>query len=137
MSRSELEVLTPTGAFERLKDDPRALLIDIRSTMEFLFVGHPVGAVHVAWIDEPEWDVNPGFVREIRELVAGDEGVTRTIILICRSGNRSHAAGELLIESGFTSVCHIGSGFEGDLDDNHQRNTVNGWRFEGLPWEQC
>jgi len=28
-------------------------------------------------------------------------------------------------------------GFEGDLDEKHRRNTTNGWRFDGLPWEQC
>ena len=24
----------------------------------------------------------------------------------------------------------------GDLDENFKRSTLNGWRFEGLPWEQ-
>jgi hypothetical protein len=28
-------------------------------------------------------------------------------------------------------------GFEGELDDHHHRGALNGWRFEGLPWEQC
>ena len=51
------------------EDNPQAVLIDIRSTMEFLFVGHPKGAVHVPWIDEPDWIVNPEFVREIRKLL--------------------------------------------------------------------
>ena len=27
-------------------------------------------------------------------------------------------------------------GFEGDLDDNFKRSTLNGWRHDGLPWEQ-
>ncbi|MBL8521822.1 MAG: rhodanese-like domain-containing protein, partial [Betaproteobacteria bacterium] len=27
-------------------------------------------------------------------------------------------------------------GFEGELDDNHHRGTLGGWRKEGLPWEQ-
>ena len=54
-----------------IENDPRTVLVDIRSSMEYLFVGHPVGAVHVAWIDEPDWDVNPDFVREIRKLMLG------------------------------------------------------------------
>ncbi|TNF56480.1 MAG: rhodanese-like domain-containing protein, partial [Gammaproteobacteria bacterium] len=53
--------LSPQQAWQILQDDPKALLVDIRSTMEYLFVGHPKGAVHVAWIDEPEWTVNPHF----------------------------------------------------------------------------
>jgi hypothetical protein len=28
-------------------------------------------------------------------------------------------------------------GFEGELNDKHQRNSLAGWRFQGLPWEQC
>jgi hypothetical protein len=27
-------------------------------------------------------------------------------------------------------------GFEGDLDAHRQRGKLNGWRYEGLPWEQ-
>jgi len=58
-------------------------------------------------------------------------------VLICRSGNRSVDAGEALEKSGFTDVYHVLHGFEGDLDVRHHRNSRNGWRFEGLPWEQC
>ena len=65
------ESLSPQEAWQLLQDDPRALLVDIRSTMEYLFVGHPQGAVHVAWIDEPEWTVNPHFDTEIRKLLLG------------------------------------------------------------------
>ena len=57
------------GDLQILQDDPRAVLVDIRSTMEFLFVGHPTGAVHVAWIDEPDWTVNAEFVTDIRKLL--------------------------------------------------------------------
>ncbi|MEO5344094.1 MAG: rhodanese-like domain-containing protein, partial [Gammaproteobacteria bacterium SHHR-1] len=59
------------------------------------------------------------------------------VILICRSGNRSKDAGELLVEQGVSEVYHIDEGFEGELNDRHQRSTLNGWRFHGLPWEQC
>ncbi|TRZ69386.1 MAG: rhodanese-like domain-containing protein, partial [Rhodocyclaceae bacterium] len=37
--------LTPQEAAKFLHDDPLALFIDVRSEMEFLFVGHPVGAI--------------------------------------------------------------------------------------------
>jgi rhodanese-related sulfurtransferase len=61
----------------------------------------------------------------------------RPIILICRSGNRSQEAGEELERHGFKRVYNVTHGFEGPLNAAHQRNTIGGWRFEGLPWEQC
>jgi len=142
MSDSEPIGLSAQQAWQLLQDDPRAVLVDIRSTMEFLFVGHPKGAVHVPWIDEPEWTENPHFVTDIRKLLLGgavcliDEGCA-PVVLICRSGKRSLEAGKSLLQAGFNRVFHVDEGFEGELDDQHQRSSVNGWRFRGLPWEQC
>ncbi len=134
--------LTPEQAHKLIEDDPRTILIDIRSNMEYLFVGHPVGAVHIPWIDEPDWVINPHFVTDIRKLVLGGavcsiEDGCASVILICRSGKRSLEAGALLLKEGFTRVYHVGEGFEGELDDHHQRSTIGGWRHHGLPWEQC
>ncbi|WGZ96051.1 MAG: hypothetical protein QJT81_08780 [Candidatus Thiothrix putei] len=58
----ELHDLSPTAAYDLLQTTPNSILIDIRSAMEYLFVGHPVGAVHIAWIDEPDWEINPNFI---------------------------------------------------------------------------
>ena len=58
------------------------------------------------------------------------------VVLICRSGNRSVDAGHALEAAGFTSVYNVVYGFEGDLGENHHRNEKNGWRHDGLPWEQ-
>lgn len=138
---NELKSLSPTEAWEICRKNSRALLIDVRSSMEHLFVGHPVGAVHVPWIDEPEWVVNPHFVTDIRKLilggVVGDDDSSVPIVLICRSGKRSKEAGQLLIDSGIHNVYNIDEGFEGELDDEHHRSTQGGWRFHGLPWQQC
>ena len=142
MSNSELRSLNPQEAWQMMQDDPRTLLVDIRSSMEFLFVGHPQGAVHIPWIDEPEWVVNPHFVTEIRKLMLGgvvcdaEEGCT-PVILICRSGKRSKEAGELLIANNLKNIYHVDEGFEGELDENHHRGALGGWRFHNLPWEQC
>jgi rhodanese-related sulfurtransferase len=130
--------LSPQAAWDLLQQDPRATLIDIRSSMEFLFVGHPRGSVHVPWIDEPNWEVNPDFVGAVRkELAVRGRTPTDPVILICRSGKRSLEAGTALRTHGFTAVSHIDEGFEGELDEAHHRSTVGGWRFRGLPWEQC
>ena len=61
----------------------------------------------------------------------------RPVLLICRSGNRSKEAGEPLKRNGFTDVYNVLHGFEGELDEHHRRSTRNGWRHDGLPWEQC
>jgi len=134
--------LSPKQAYEMTQTDPRTVLIDVRSEMEFLFVGHPVGAVHVPWIDEPDWDINPNFVKQVRQVMLGglshkEGGKSAPVILICRSGKRSLEAGEALLAAGFTEIFNVEEGFEGELDDNHHRSSVGGWRFHNLPWAQC
>ena len=137
----QLNHLTPLEAYELIQSRANALLIDIRSNMEYLFVGHPKGAVHIPWIDEPDWEVNPNFVKEIRQLILGgacEQGENSPpIVLICRSGKRSTEAGNALLKAGLHNICHIDQGFEGDRDENYHRSTLGGWRFHGLPWEQC
>lgn len=134
--------ISPKEAFKLLEDEPRAVVVDVRSHMEFLFIGHPVGAINIPWIDEPDWKVNPDFATEVRRTMLGgisceSKGGCAPIVLICRSGKRSLDAGELLINEGFVDVYNVNEGFEGDLDDHHHRSTAGGWRFHGLPWEQC
>ncbi|WP_456379258.1 rhodanese-like domain-containing protein [Thiolapillus sp.] len=134
--------LSAEEAHKLLQKNPRAVLVDVRSSMEFLFVGHPVGAVHVPWIDEPDWEINPDFATDIRKLLLGGvvcdkEHPCAPVILICRSGKRSLEAGKHLLEAGLTDIYNVDEGFEGELNEHHQRSTINGWRFRGLPWEQC
>lgn len=142
MDNPEVQSISSRQAWQMLQDNPRALLIDVRSHMEFLFIGHPAGAIHIPWIDEPDWVVNPRFVPEVRQLILGglehnDRGDNVPLLLICRSGKRSLEAGNLLLNAGFHQVFNIEDGFEGELDEHHHRSTLGGWRFEGLPWEQC
>jgi rhodanese-related sulfurtransferase len=137
-----VKTLAPARAWELLQDEPRAVLIDVRSSMEYLFVGHARGSVHVAWIDEPDWVVNPHFLTEVRKVMLGGIGVEEhandaPVLLICRSGKRSLEAGKSLIENGFKDVYNVAEGFEGELGEHHHRSTTGGWRFHGLPWEQC
>ncbi len=138
----ELKTISCQEAYDLTQKDPRALLVDVRSSMEYLFVGHPKGAINVPWIDEPDWVVNPEFAKDIRKLLLGGkiehgEIHSAPVILICRSGKRSVEAGELLLKEGFTSVYNVDEGFEGELDEEHHRSSLGGWRFHQLPWEQC
>lgn len=125
--------LTPREAFDLMQRDPDALLIDVRTEIEFFYVGHPTGAVNVEWHTTPDFEVNPEFAEQVlRE--AGDKA--RPVLLICRSGKRTLDAGAALEAAGFSNVINIVEGFEGDLDQNFQRGTLGGWRKAGLPWEQ-
>ena len=141
MSKIEVKGISPVEAYDLLTNNPKAVLIDVRSAMEFLFVGHSVGAIHVAWIDEPDWDINPDFVKHVRQVLLG--GVSHSdhnsvpVVLICRSGKRSLEAGELLVRAGMKEVYNVMEGFEGELDEAHHRSSTGGWRFHNLPWEQC
>ena len=126
--------LTPEQAKTMLDEQPDTLFVDCRSDAEHFFVGNPVGSVHVAWQDGPDWELNPHFVGEVRRLAG--HATHRVIILICRSGRRSVDAGEALEAAGFTNVFNIEHGFEGELDEYHHRSAKNGWRHSGLPWQQ-
>ena len=125
--------LEPLAAYDFLKQNPNSVFIDCRSEMEYLFVGHPVGAILVPWNDGPNWDVNPHFVAHVKKAASVD----RPSVSICRSGNRSLDAGRALEAAGFTQIYNVLHGFEGELDEQHHRNEQSGWRFAGLPWEQC
>ncbi|WP_432541017.1 rhodanese-like domain-containing protein [Kineococcus sp. SYSU DK002] len=125
--------LTPREAFELVRDDPAAVLVDVRTEAEWRFVGVPAGPgaepVLVSWLP-----VDPG--RFLTELSAA--GITpqagRTAVFLCRSGQRSVAAAETATAAGITSF-NVLEGFEGPLDaDGHRGGS--GWRAAGLPWKQ-
>ncbi|NOX42788.1 MAG: rhodanese-like domain-containing protein [Gammaproteobacteria bacterium] len=141
MTDNAVKGISPEAAYKLLQNNPSAVFIDVRSAMEFLFVGHPKEAINIPWIDEPDWCVDPKFAAHIRQVMLG--GVSQhhkgdaPVVLICRSGKRSLEAGELLLSEGFADVYNVMEGFEGDMDENHHRSSVGGWRFHGLLWEQC
>ena len=124
--------VNPKEAVEILAANPQAVFVDCRSEMEYLYVGHPIGAQHIAWNDGPDWEINPHFVGQVKKVASVD----RPIVIICRSGQRSVDAAIALEKAGFSEVYNVLDGFEGPLDDNHHRGTISGWRMEGLPWEQ-
>lgn len=129
-----MQHLDPLAAHAFLQAHPEAALVDCRTEIEHMYVGHPVGAEHVAWQDGPDWEIDPRFADKVARVVKGDR--SRPVLLICRSGRRSVDAGEALEAAGFTAVINVLEGFEGDLDDDFHRGTLGGWRFRGLPWQQ-
>jgi rhodanese-related sulfurtransferase len=135
----EIIEITPPQAWDILCSDPAATLIDVRSRMEFEYVGHPVNAYNIPWAEPPDWSVNREFTdivwKLLQQLHPGQAGQL-PVLTICRSGQRSRAAGQALLEAGFTRVYNVLEGFEGDKDSQNHRNTVSGWRVHHLPWEQ-
>jgi rhodanese-related sulfurtransferase len=129
-----MEHLDPRAAHTFLQTCPEAVMVDCRTEIEFMYVGHPEGAEHVAWQEAPDWQVDPLFADRVSRLLGGDR--SRPVVLICRSGARSVDAGETLEANGFARVINVLEGFEGDLDADLHRGTLGGWRFHGLPWRQ-
>ena len=99
-----------------------------------MYVGHPVGAEHVAWQEAPDWEIDPDFASKVKRLLKGN--IERPVLVICRSGQRSVDACRALEEAGFTQAINVLEGFEGSLDEDFHRGTLGGWRYHGLPWQQ-
>ncbi|SJM93024.1 Rhodanese-related sulfurtransferase [Crenothrix polyspora] len=128
-----IENLTPQQCWDVLQQNPAAVLVDVRTKMEHLFVGHPSGAVHIAWKEAPDWQLNSNFVAEVSHNIPD---LTAPILLLCRSGQRSLDAAKALEAVGYRRLINIVDGFEGPLDTNKHRGNLGGWRFCGLPWQQ-
>ena len=130
-----MEHLTTRQAWEYLQRTPQALFVDVRMEIEFLYVGHPPGVVHVPWYEYPQMQADSAaFAAAVQREAGGD--LERPVVLICRSGKRTVEAGLALETAGFRQVVNVLHGFEGELDEHFQRSRLNGWRFDGLPWEQ-
>jgi rhodanese-related sulfurtransferase len=126
-------------AWERLKSDPRAQLIDVRTMAEWNFVGLPdlssLGrqAICIEWQHFPGGGRNVDFVDEVSQALPDKSA---PVLLMCRSGARSRAAAIALTAAGFTQAINIGDGFEGDTDEEGHRGKQNGWKAAELPWRQ-
>ena len=140
-----VDEVNPVEACKLLQSDPDAVLIDVRTRAEWVFVGLP----DLSASDRPlwplEWVAYPDMARNLEfvsELAARMDGKLPTrLFFICRSGARSMAAAQSvaasLAEQGAAVQCtNIAEGFEGDLDQNGHRGRVNGWKMRGLPWRQ-
>lgn len=145
--------LTPQQAYDlKMKDRNGVLFIDVRTRAEAMYVGMPTDVdALVPYVEHPEimnaWDEkrtmyslepNQDFVPEFeRRLTA--KGLTKdaTVILICRSGDRSSKAADRLEMAGYKHVYSIAEGFEGDMAKDGPKSgqrAVNGWKNTHLPW---
>jgi rhodanese-related sulfurtransferase len=129
----------PKQAWDILSKDKDAVLVDVRTDAEWLFVGLPdlaaLGkeAVRIAWQTYPGMNLNPDFVEAVKAAAPKKDA---QILFLCRSGQRSKSAAIALTQVGYSRCYNIAEGFEGDKDANAHRSTVGGWKFAGLPWKQ-
>jgi len=150
--------LSKLGLYLEARDVPaflkqhasKVLFIDVRTPEEQLFVGVPDGidgTTPFGIMNYSKWNENkhtyfrgpnPDFLGQF-EMWAMDKGIEKAdpIVLICRSGDRSALASDLLARNGYTNVWSVVDGFEGDMakdGPNKGRRAVNGWKNAGLPW---
>ena len=135
--------IMPTEAWEMLKDNPEAQIVDVRTSAEWAWVGVPdlatVGKqlVLVEWMAFPGNTRNDAFAPQLEtQLETLGVGKEAPLLMLCRSGKRSLHAARLMQSLGFTACYNITTGFEGDPDGAKHRSTVNGWKVDGLPWVQ-
>ncbi len=149
---SEYEYSDDIDAHEAAKmvQTQHALLIDVRDPVEYLYVGHAVGAINIP-IFFVRVALPPLSVREkvaaverqkgkaihvkktyrpmmdendkfVEEVVKAVHGkLDRPVIVMCRSGERSAYAADKLTKNGFENVYNLEDGF------------VFGWKKAGLP----
>ena len=134
--------ITPQKTWDMLAENPKTQLIDVRTDAEFAYVGSPdlssLGKepLQVLWKIFPAMDVNPDFAEQVTRGLGPDADKDTPLLFLCRSGIRSLHAAEAMTSAGWTACYNITGGFEGDKDDGAHRSTVNGWKVDGLPWNQ-
>jgi rhodanese-related sulfurtransferase len=123
--------VTAKEAYEKWKADPdKVKIIDVRTPEESQMVGFPKMASRV-----PLTTLANDFVGRVRRIAQPDD----TVLVICRSGNRSAVAVEMLVQAGFRNAYTVVDGFEGNREKdrsspNYGKRTVNGWKNAKLPW---
>jgi len=128
----------------------KALLLDIRTPSELVFVGSPTEMdlnIPLITLDYAQWDktksafkkvLNKNFVSDLTTYIKAKRLTKNSpIILLCRSGKRSAKAANLLSRAGYTHLFTVVDGFEGDKQKvglNKGKRVVNGWKNSGLAW---
>ena len=115
--------LTPAEAWN-LVQAGEANLVDVRTPFELATVGRIEGVPLVEWPRDGDDEAIDRFVRQLR--ATADRA--KPVLLICRSGVRSHYAAHVASAAGFEHAYNVLEGFEG------HPGMGDGWRAAGLPW---
>ena len=128
-----------------LADKNKVKILDVQTPEEYIFVGHAPMAYNIPFQlfnykmairnKGSLMKANPNFIAEVSQKFKTSD----TILVICRSGNRSAAAVNLMASAGFKTAYSVTDGFEGDrVQDpsisNYGKRFKNGWKNSDLPW---
>jgi rhodanese-related sulfurtransferase len=135
--------LSADEAWSLIKAEPKAQLVDVRTTAEWTFVGLPdlssVGreVLCAEWQGFPTMAVDPDFETVTNDALRQAGATAQTpVLFLCRSGARSRAAAIAMTRAGLERAYNVAGGFEGDLDEKRHRGQRNGWKAAGLPGKQ-
>lgn len=135
--------VTAEEAWSALSREPKAVLVDVRTTAEWNYVGLPdlttIGKplLRLEWQSFPSGEVNPKFAEALdAELKKGGASHDVPVFFICRSGARSASAAIAMTAIGYKHCFNVAGGFEGRRDEGGHRGTVEGWKAADLPWVQ-
>jgi rhodanese-related sulfurtransferase len=140
---SGLEDVPVLETWKRLENDPKAVLVDVRTRAEWAFVGIPDlskidrEVLLMEWQTFPDSRTAPDFAERLDAALAAN-GVEKSteVFFICRSGGRSRMAAEVMAAAGYRRCRNVMEGFEGPLDATRHRGRIAGWKFAGLDWVQ-
>ena len=107
-----------------LAENRDAILIDVRFGYERAEVGYVSQSLHIPMYT-PDWELNQDFVRDV-SVIARPE---TPIVIICRTGNRSCDAVDMLEQQGFKRVYNLLQGYVGLVDQLAQHEQHN---FAGI-----
>ena len=128
-----------------LADKNKIKILDVRTPEDYVFVGHAPMAQNIPYQlfnykmairnKGPLMTPNPNFIAEVGLKYKPSD----TILVICRSGNRSAAAVNAMAAAGFKTAYSIVDGFEGDRVKDpaspvYGKRFQNGWRNSEIPW---
>ena len=130
--------VSPREAWQMLKENPEATLVDIRTEGEWQMVGVPDisslgrAPIFVEFVTYPRGEFNPHFFAQLAE--AGVKpGTDAPVLFICRSAHRSMYAAAAATEQGIRPSYNVTEGFEG-RHAYYGGDGSDGWKAAGLPW---
>ncbi|MBU0944519.1 MAG: hypothetical protein KJ804_13185 [Proteobacteria bacterium] len=146
-SAKAFENITAQEAYDMV-DEGEAILIDVRTLEEVVWVGSPAleaGGDPIAYLipwkfwtgvdatGNSTYEINEEFLAIVKQEFATDQA----LITMCRSGKRSTLAAELLETEGFTNVYEIDNALKqedpdanahGGFEGSNYGNDYNGYR---------
>lgn len=135
--------VAPDTAWFALQNDPQARIVDVRTQPEWTYVGVvDTGAkasdpIMQEWQVWPQMSVDAAFIDKLAvQIEQSGADKAAPLYFLCRSGVRSLAAALAMTQAGYDKCYNIAGGFEGDVNGERHRGTLNGWKAAGLPWRQ-